>query len=109
MGVPCSWMSREAQGRLLRVLENGTFYRVGGTEQIRVNVRIIAATNKKLKKQVEKGLFRKDLFYRINTLHINIPPLRDRKEDILPLFHHFLESYINRRNVEKKRDKFGGI
>ncbi len=95
-------MSREAQGRLLRVLENGTFYRVGGTEQIRVHVRIIAATNKELKKQVEKGLFRKDLFYRINTLHINIPPLRDRKEDILPLFHHFLDSYIKRRNVERK-------
>ena len=95
-------MSREAQGRLLRVLENGTFYRVGGVEQKRVDVRIIAATNKKLKDQVEKGLFRKDLFYRINTLHINIPPLRDRKEDILPLFHHFLECYANISNVEKK-------
>lgn len=95
-------MSRDAQGGLLRVLENGTFYRVGGIEQRRVDVRIIAATNKELKKQVEKGLFRKDLFYRINTLHINIPPLRDRKEDILPLFHHFLESYTKIRNVEKK-------
>jgi transcriptional regulator with PAS, ATPase and Fis domain len=95
-------MSREVQGRLLRVLENGTFYRVGGVEQKRVDVRILAATNKELRKQVEKGLFREDLFYRINTIRINIPPLRDRKEDILPLFHHFFESYCKIRNMEKK-------
>ena len=72
-------MSREAQGRLLRVLENGTFYRVGGVEQKRVDVRIIAATNKELEKQVEKGLFRADLFYRINTIRINIPYLSCKK------------------------------
>ncbi len=95
-------MSRAVQGRLLRVLENGTFYRVGGVEQKRVDVRILAATNKKLKKQVEKGLFREDLFYRINTIRFNIPPLRDRKEDILPLFHHFFESCCKIRNMEKK-------
>ncbi len=95
-------MSIGVQGRLLRVLENGTFYRVGGTEQKEVDVRIITATNKDLTKQIEEGLFRKDLFYRINALRISVPPLRDRREDILPLFYHFLEYYTNIRNIEKK-------
>jgi transcriptional regulator with PAS, ATPase and Fis domain len=95
-------MSKEVQGRLLRVLENGTFYRVGGTKQKEVDVRIIVASNKNLKKQVEEGLFRKDLFYRINTFHINISPLRDRKEDILPLLHYFLEASSKIRNEEEK-------
>ncbi len=72
-------MSIEDQGKLLRVLENGTFYRVGGVDQKRVDVRIIAATNKELEKQVEKGLFRADLFYRINTIRINIPYLSCKK------------------------------
>lgn len=67
-------MNLEAQARLLRVLENGTFCRVGGTEQKKVDIRIIAATNKELSNQIKKGLFRKDLFYRINTFHIDLPP-----------------------------------
>ncbi len=95
-------MSKEVQGRLLRVLENGTFYRVGGTKQKKVDVRIIVASNKNLKKQVKEGLFRKDLFYRINTFHINISPLRDRKEDILPLLHYFLEASSKIRKEEEK-------
>jgi transcriptional regulator with PAS, ATPase and Fis domain len=95
-------MSKEVQGRLLRVLENGTFYRVGGTKQKEVDVRIIVASNKNLKKQVKEGLFRKDLFYRINTFHINISPLRDRKEDILPLLHYFLEASSKIRKEEEK-------
>ncbi|MHC4321665.1 MAG: sigma-54 interaction domain-containing protein [Planctomycetota bacterium] len=95
-------ISIEVQGRLLRVLENGTFYRVGGTEEREIDVRIITATNKDLSKMVEEGLFRKDLLYRINTLRINMPPLRERRDDIIPLFFFFLEHYTYIRNIEKK-------
>lgn len=95
-------MKIEAQAQVLRVLENGTFYRVGGTEQIKVDVRIIVATNKKLKEQIKQGLFRDDLFYRINNIHIKIPPLRDRKDDILNLIHYFLESYAETHKTNKK-------
>jgi transcriptional regulator with PAS, ATPase and Fis domain len=95
-------MKIEMQSKLLRILEDGTFYRVGGTEQKKVDVRIIAATNKEVKKQVEQGLFRKDLFYRINAITINIPPLRERKEDIISLANFFSESYTENRNEEKK-------
>jgi transcriptional regulator with PAS, ATPase and Fis domain len=86
-------MNMEIQARLLRVLEDGSFYRVGGTEQKKVNVRIIAATNKPLKELIEQGLFRKDLFYRINTIHITLPPLRERKEDVVLLIDYFLDYY----------------
>jgi len=95
-------ISLGVQGKLLRVLENGTFYRVGGTEEREINVRIITATNKDLSKMVEKNLFRKDLLYRINTLRIGMPPLRERRDDILPLFYFFLEHYADIRNVGKK-------
>lgn len=91
------------QAKLLRVLENGSFYRVGGTEQKKVNVRIIAATNKPLKELMEQGLFRKDLFYRINTIHITLPPLRERKEDILPLLDYFLDYFAITRGEAKKQ------
>ena len=86
-------MNIEIQARLLRVLEDGSFYRVGGTEQKKSNVRIIAATNKLLKELIKQGLFRKDLFYRINTIHLTLPPLRERKEDILLLVDYFLDYY----------------
>jgi transcriptional regulator with PAS, ATPase and Fis domain len=95
-------MKMEIQSRLLRILEDGTFYRVGGTASKKVDVRIIAATNKEVKKQVEQGMFRKDLFYRINALTINIPPLRERKEDVMPLANFFLESYAENKNEESK-------
>lgn len=95
-------MDIDIQARLLRVLESGTFYRVGGTEQKQVDVRLIAATNKVLKMQVEKGLFRKDLFYRINTLQIILPPLRERKNDIRLLINHFVETYAESHKEEKK-------
>lgn len=95
-------MKMEIQSKLLRILEDGTFYRVGGTVPKKVDVRIIAATNKEVKKQVEQGMFRKDLFYRINAITINIPPLRERKEDIMPLANFFLESYAENRNEESK-------
>ena len=78
-------MSFSVQAKLLRVLEEGNFMRLGGTRSIQVNVRIIAATNKVLKDAVSRGEFRDDLFYRLNVMPLFIPPLRDRKEDIVPL------------------------
>ncbi|MDR4506084.1 MAG: sigma 54-interacting transcriptional regulator [Candidatus Scalindua sp.] len=95
-------MNIESQAKLLRILENGSFYRLGGTKLVKVNVRIIAATNRKLEDMVKQGLFRKDLYYRINTLPIFVPPLRNRKEDIIPLVYHFLESYIKMQNLQTK-------
>ena len=80
------------QAKLLRVLEDRVFYRVGGTQEILVDVRIIAATNSDLEKMVDSGRFRRDLLYRLNVANIHIPPLRERKEDILPLAQRFLGS-----------------
>ncbi len=84
-------MSLNLQAKLLRVLEGETFNRLGGSKNIEVNIRVIAATNKDLEKAVKKEEFRSDLFYRLNVVPINIPPLRERKEDILPLALHFIE------------------
>jgi DNA-binding NtrC family response regulator len=81
------------QTKLLRVIETRSFYRVGGTKQITVDVRILAATNKDLKQAVKEGKFRKDLFYRLNTINIEIPPLRERRDDIPLLIHQFLEEF----------------
>ena len=86
-----SEMSMQAQSRFLRVLEDRCFRRLGGTKEIPLqNTRIIAATNRNLEKLVEEGTFRQDLYFRIMVAPINIPPLRDRSADILPLAHHFL-------------------
>jgi two-component system response regulator PilR (NtrC family) len=79
------------QAKLLRVIENGTFRRVGGTTDIKVDVRVISATNKDIKEEVTSGRFREDLYYRLNVVPINIPPLRERKEDIPLLVEHFLK------------------
>ena len=81
------------QVKLLRVLQDREFKRVGGTEDIRVDVRIIAATNKDLEEAVKEKRFREDLFYRLNVIQIKLPPLRDRKEDIQTLANHFLKKY----------------
>jgi two-component system response regulator PilR (NtrC family) len=78
------------QSKLLRALENGTFRRVGGTADIKVDVRIISATNKNIRDAIASGTFREDLFYRLNVVPVNIPPLRERKEDIPLLMNHFL-------------------
>jgi DNA-binding NtrC family response regulator/Tfp pilus assembly protein PilF len=83
-------MPPSLQSKLLRVLENGEFYRVGSSELIRVDVRVIAATNRQLVPEMNKGNFREDLFFRLNTVRLDIPPLRDRREDISVLVNHFL-------------------
>ena len=87
------------QAKLLRVIETGTFRRLGGTSDITVDVRIIAATNRDLKAEIEKGNFREDLFYRLNVIPVHIPPLRERKEDIPLLIEHFLR----KNNAERVR------
>ncbi len=79
----------DAQAKLLRFLQEKEFERVGGTEMIKSDVRVICATNKDLKSRVEEGVFREDLYYRINVFPLHLPPLRDRKKDILPLVEHF--------------------
>lgn len=84
-------ISPKLQMNLLRVLQERNFYRVGGTEQITVDVRVIVATNKDLEKAVREGTFRDDLFYRLNVINIHLPPLRERKEDIPLLVQNFIE------------------
>ena len=83
------------QSKLLRVLENGTFRRVGGTTDIKVDVRIISATNKNIKEEIAAGKFREDLYYRLNVVPVYMPPLRERKEDIPLLAEHFLRKTSN--------------
>jgi DNA-binding NtrC family response regulator len=84
-------MSAEIQSKFLRVLDSGTFYRVGATRKRRADFRLVAATNRDLKREVEEGRFRKDLFYRVNGVRVRVPPLRERPEDV-PL----LVDYVNR-------------
>jgi len=81
------------QVKLLRFLQERSFVRIGGNEPISVDVRIVAATNRVISKDVEKGRFREDLFYRLNVVPIHIPPLRERREDIPLLAKHFLDKY----------------
>ena len=86
-------ISPKMQASLLRVLQNGEIIRVGGTSPIKVDVRIIAATNAELASSVENGSFRKDLYYRLNVINLHQPPLRERKEDIVLLTSHFIKKY----------------
>jgi len=97
-------ISPALQSKLLRVLQEHEFKRVGGTENIKVDVRIIAATNKELESLIKEGKFREDLYYRLNVVQIAIPPLRDRKDDIPLLVYHFLEKY----NVLNSKE-LGGV
>lgn len=80
------------QGKLLRAIETGTFFRVGGTREVEVNVKFVSSTNKDIKREMEQGHFRSDLYYRINTLTLTIPPLRERKEDIPLLVEHTIKT-----------------
>ena len=88
------------QVKLLRVLQEHQFERVGGTDKIDVDVRIIAATNKDLDEKIKEGTFREDLFYRLNVVSIKIPPLRERKEDILPMIESFIQKYCKENKKE---------
>jgi len=83
----------DIQVKLLRVMQENEFMRVGGTKTIKVDIRVIAATNRDLAQEVQNGTFRKDLFYRLNVVPLNIPPLRSRPDDILPLTMHFLDQF----------------
>jgi two-component system nitrogen regulation response regulator GlnG len=96
-------MPAELQTRLLRVLADGEFYRVGGHTPIKVNVRVIAATHQNLEENVKQGLFREDLFHRLNVIRIQLPSLRERREDIPALLKLFLGRAIKELEVEHKR------
>ncbi len=95
-------LDSELQGKLLRVIQERELYRLGSSEARHFDVRIISATNLDIKEEIEEGRFRTDLFYRLNVCHINIPPLRGRKKDILPLARHFLK--IHAEKNQKKID-----
>jgi transcriptional regulator with PAS, ATPase and Fis domain len=90
------------QVKLLRVLQEGEFERVGGTETLKVDVRIITATNRDLEERIREGKFRQDLYYRLNVIPIHVPPLRDRKDDIKLLVEYFLDKYqeVHNKKIE---------
>src|SRR4030095_3993173 len=90
-------MSSQLQSKLLRVTQDGRFQRVGSNTEVLTRARILAATNRHLEDEVQKGRFREDLFYRLNVIELNIPPLRERPEDILPLAHHFITEFTHGR------------
>src|SRR6185295_1846003 len=94
-------MSPALQVKLLRVLQEGTFIPVGGTQVREVDVRVIAATHKDLSEMVKKSEFREDLFYRINVIRIQVPPLRDRRDDLPILIDHFMKKH--RRDGQRAR------
>lgn len=96
-------MSRALQAKLLRFLEDGSFTRVGGNEELRVNVRLIAATNRDIIAEIKEGRFREDLFHRLNVVQLRPPPLRERGHDVLELAEHFLQHYnqVMRKRVER--------
>ena len=95
-------MSLNAQAKVLRVLQEGEFEKVGGHKTQKVDVRVLAATNKDLEKEAQADRFRDDLYFRLNVIPINSPPLRRRKDDILILVHSFIESYASENGVRKK-------
>jgi PAS domain S-box-containing protein len=96
-------LSTAVQTKLLRVLETREFERVGGNKSIKMSTRIIAATNKNLSEEISAGRFREDLFYRINVININLPPLRERMDDLPLLVNHFIDSFNNKFNKKIKR------
>jgi two-component system nitrogen regulation response regulator GlnG len=96
-------MPAELQTRLLRVLSDGQFYRVGGHQPIKANVRVIAATHQDLEERVRQGLFREDLFHRLNVIRLRLPSLRERREDIALLAKHFLAKSARELGAEGKR------
>lgn len=95
-------MSLKTQSKVLRVLQEQKFERIGGDESIHVDVRVIAATNKNLMEEIKKGGFREDLFYRLNVIPIELPPLRERKDDIEAIATHYLDFYSAENSVRRK-------
>lgn len=95
-------MPADLQTRLLRVLCDGQFYRIGGHQPVKVNVRIIAATHQDLEERVKQGLFREDLFHRLNVIRLRLPPLRERREDIPLLVKHFLQQSAQELGMDTK-------
>ncbi|MGD9183618.1 MAG: sigma-54 dependent transcriptional regulator, partial [Desulfobacterales bacterium] len=89
-------LSLEAQAKLLRFLELGEFYRVGGTNKLKIQTRVISATNKDIDKMIEDGLFRKDLYFRLGVIKVQVPSLNERPEDIIPLAKYFLQEFSNK-------------
>lgn len=96
-------MSLKTQAKILRILQEQRFERVGGAKTIQVDVRIIAATNKDLKQEINEGLFREDLYYRLNVIPVHVPPLRERTEDIPLLVEDFLEEFARESSLARKR------
>jgi len=92
-----------AQSKLLRVLQEGTFYRLGGNKEIKVDVRVMAATNRNLEKMISEGKFREDLYYRLNFIHLHLPPLRERREDI----PYIVECIVNKYNQKLNKNIVG--
>ncbi len=92
-------MLQSLQVRLLRILRKQSFFRVGGVTPVRVNLRVIASTNRDIEKEMEEGHFRKDLYYRLCVVRINLPPLRERKDDISPLIEYSLKKYCPIRKM----------
>ena len=97
-------MPLNLQSKLLRMIETGEFERVGSSKTLHANVRIISATNSNLPDEVAAGRFRQDLLFRLNTIEIALPPLRDRREDIMPLANNFL-----RQHAKRYRKEMGGF
>jgi two-component system, NtrC family, nitrogen regulation response regulator NtrX len=95
-------MSLKTQAKVLRVLQEGEVERLGSQKTIQVDVRVIAATNKDLEAAISKGEFREDLFFRLSVIPIQVPPLRERPEDVVPLVEHFLELFAHEHNVRRK-------
>jgi two-component system nitrogen regulation response regulator GlnG len=95
-------MPLELQTRLLRVLSDGEFYRVGGHSPIKANVRMVAATREDLGQRAQESTFREDLLHRLNVIHLHLPPLRERREDIPALAHHFMQQSAHQLGVEPK-------
>jgi len=95
-------MPASTQAKILRVLEQGEFTRIGGGQSVRVDVRVVAATNRDLHRGMREGTFRSDLYYRLNVVSIHLPPLRERREDILVLMHHFLKAKATELKIPEK-------